>query len=409
MKRRVYYRIEMQLASPLSVGNGRNEETDHDVIRGKDGKPYIPASSIAGVFRHTLDGNSSLQKKLFGSIYDNDIQSSKIIFYDAKIITTGSSNVRDSVKLENKVSVDGAKFDMEIIETGERFVTFLEITDQPEDTDAVIENMLAMLKAGILRFGTKTSRGFGTVNIASLKKVAFDIEQQLDMWLEFFIYDENAWTGIDEYVIKAVDSGYTSIKIQLVQNGAISIREYSTDVSDDGNSLPDYKHIELNDGTSVIPGTSWAGAIRARYTEFVGNDAANALFGYVNERNKEDPSHKSKIMFSESVIKDNLMKTMTRNSIDRFSAATKDTALYTERTSYNGKTELEILLTDDVTDKDKAILSAVILDLNNGFLSVGGLTSVGRGMFSITGLTVNGIDRYDVLVSGNVAQLLEVK
>lgn len=66
------------------------------------------------------------------------------------------------------------------------------------------------------------------------------------------------------------------------------------------------------------------------------------------------------------------------------------------------------MVADDIKHREKAILGAVILDLHHGFLSVGGLTSVGRGMFEIIGLTVNGIDCYDKLNSNATAKLLEV-
>ncbi len=411
MKRHVYYRIEMQLASPMSIGSGRNEATDHDAVRGKDGKPYIPASSIAGVFRHTLDGNTSLQNQIFGVINGNECRSSQIIFYDGQLISKGISSVRDCVKLERKVGVDGAKFDMEVIETGEKFVTFLEIANQNDETDHAIEEMLSKLKAGVLRLGSKTSRGYGAVKISSLKKRIFDLEQeaQLDQWLDFDLYDEISWNKTEEYTIADDYDGYTRITLQLRQNGAISIRQYVTDVGAEGETLPDYKHIALRDGTGIIPGSSWAGAFRSRYLEFAGQKAADSLFGYVNEKNKTDMTHRSRIVFSESMISDDFPKTMTRNSIDRFSAATKDTALYTERTSYYGKTELNILLADEVTATEKAILAAVILDLHHGFLAVGGLTAVGRGMFHVTGLTVNGEDRTVLLDSASTAELLEVE
>lgn len=155
--------------------------------------------------------------------------------------------------------------------------------------------------------------------------------------------------------------------------------------------------------------TYWAGAFRARYLEFAGQEAADLLFGYVDEKNKDNPTKRSRIIFSESIIFDNILKAMTRNSIDRFSAATKDTALYTERTSYNGKTELDIMVTDDITDREKAILGAVILDLHHGFLAVGGLTAVGRGIFRICCLTVNGVDCTAKLECEDAAQLLEVE
>ena len=138
MKRHVYYRIEMQLVSPLSVGSGNNESTDHDVIRGKDGKPYIPASSIAGVFRHTLENDKSLQNDIFGMIAGNKSQSSKIIFYDALLTSECVTSERDSVKLEEKVGVDGAKFDMQVVETGATFISFLALNAPAQDVPGTI-------------------------------------------------------------------------------------------------------------------------------------------------------------------------------------------------------------------------------------------------------------------------------
>lgn len=413
MKRHVYYRIEMQLASPLSIGSGRNKSTDHDVVRGKDGKPYIPASSIAGVFRHSLDNAKSLQDDIFGMIAGNESQNSKVIFYDGLLTSKGVTTERDSIRLENKVGVDGAKFDMQVVETGATFVTFLEISDQPETVDEQIDRMLQKLQGGVLHFGTKTSRGYGAVKISQLKKVVFDLGQssQLDSWLDFDPYEESSWTNIDAYTLEEDYTGFIKISLRLIQKGAVSIREYSTDVGTNGDTLPDYKHISLNDDskTGVIPGTSWAGTFRARYQEFAGSEATDLLFGYVDEKNKSERTKKSRITFSESTLRDNIWKTITRNSIDRFSAATKDTALYTERTSYNGETVLDIMVADDITDREKAILGAVILDLHHGFLAVGGLTAVGRGMFCISKLTVNGVDCTDRLDSMDAAKLLEVK
>lgn len=413
MKRHVYYRIEMQLASPLSIGSGRNDSTDHDVVRGKDGKPYIPASSIAGVFRHTLDNAKSLQDDIFGMITGNESQSSKVIFYDGLLTSESVSSERDSVKLENKVGVDGAKFDMQAVETGAVFVTFLEIANQAETVDEQIDRMLQKLQGGVLRFGAKTSRGYGAVKISHLKKVVFDLEQssQLDAWLEFDPYKESVWADITPYEPEEDYTGFIKISLSLIQKGAISIREYSTDVGENGETLPDYKHISLHDGdeTGVIPGTSWAGAFRARYQEFAGAEAADRLFGYVDEKRKNEQTKKSDITFSESMLRGNSRKTITRNSIDRFTAATKATALYTEKTSYNGEAVLDIMVADDITDREKAILGAVILDLHHGFLAVGGLTAVGRGMFCISKLTVNGVDCTDRLDSMDAAKLLEVK
>ena len=52
IKEKIYYYIRFKLESPLSVGNGDDNLTDHDCIRNSNGDLFIPATSIAGVFSH---------------------------------------------------------------------------------------------------------------------------------------------------------------------------------------------------------------------------------------------------------------------------------------------------------------------------------------------------------------------
>lgn len=43
-------------------------------------------------------------------------------------------------------------------------------------------------------------------------------------------------------------------------------------------------------------------------------------------------------------------------------------------------------------DKCMKIISAVICDLDRGYIAVGGLTSVGRGLFSVEKVTIDNAD-----------------
>ena len=186
----------------------------------------------------------------------------------------------------------------------------------------------------------------------------------------------------------------------------LSIRAYSTDVGYNGESLPDFKQMTMRNGTPVIPGTSWAGAIRDRFKQLSDDKLTDGLFGFVCEKSNE--TKPSRILFSESQITGASFKEMTRNSIDRFSGATKDTALYTERTCYGGRAQLTIMVRGALSDEERIVLSAVLLDLHNGYLSIGGLTSVGRGLFSIEHITVNSTDRTKLLTPEHLLDLLEV-
>ena len=402
-----YYRIQFRTASAISVGSGENAKTDHDLIRHKNGKPYIPASSIAGVFRHYYDNNEALQNALFGTIRGETIPSA-LLFYDAELQGESFDTVRDSVKLENKVGVNGAKFDMEAIEAGVEFVTYLELDKDNEKYTEAVENLLLAMKHGILRFGHKTSRGYGETKITDARIMQFDLDDaaQLDAWLEFDMMDAAKWENAPVLALDTMPDDMLRIRLKLRQTGGLSIRVYSTDVDPGGKALPDFKQMTMRNDIPIIPGTSWAGAFRDRFCQLSDKALTDDLFGYVREKTQE--TKPSRILFSESQITGAQFKQITRNSIDRFSGATKDTALYTERTCYGGETELTITIPDKLTDEERIVLSAVVLDLHHGYLSLGGLTSVGRGLFSVEQVTVNGKDRTDRLTPATLSDLLEV-
>ncbi|MBR1451858.1 MAG: hypothetical protein IJ591_09100, partial [Lachnospiraceae bacterium] len=179
MNRR-YYKFTIHLESPLSLGSGINENSDHDIIRDSRGLPMIPATSIAGVISSDIISDiadeelkKELKNRLFGCIDGKKSSASSVVFYDAVCVSKDPViTIRDSVGLKEdaKVATTGAKFDFEIVETGCDFETFIELDDNVSDDDEdVIKKQLAKLHHGILRFGHKTTRGYGQVSIKGLK------------------------------------------------------------------------------------------------------------------------------------------------------------------------------------------------------------------------------------------------
>lgn len=399
---RVYYRYIFRLKSPLALGSGISDNTDSDVLLDSRGVPYIPATSIAGVIRHSVDEDTA--RELFGTIQNGSGEMSKVLTYDAVCTGENSVSVRDSVRLNNKVAEDTGKFDFEAVETGAEFRGYIELADCGADGDSVINEAFQKINAGLLRFGHKTTRGYGTVAVEGLQRIGFS---DADAWLDFDMFDDECWKNA-QAVELTKPSDLTGITLSLKQRGGISIRRYSTDVSDGENAAPDYEQLSLRSGVPVIPGTSWAGAFRARFCEFAGEEKADGLFGHIEENVKQARNKKSAIYFSESMLDGGYYKTVTRNSIDRFTSGTNDGALYTEKTYYGGSTELELLFTEKQSDDVKRAVLAVIADLDNGFLSVGGLTSVGRGLFSVEKLCINGQDMTESFRNYDFDKLLEV-
>lgn len=342
-----YYRITFTLDSPLALGSGENHHTDKDLMLDSAGKPYIPASSLAGVVCHALESSGAADpekiKKYLGDIKkatsdsnDTGQWGSRILFYDAVLDDGSPCHIvtRDSVALDDfKTAKKGAKFDMEVLEAGASFHTFLEQDlfgdgekGKEKDNDAEnddiekddiekddIENgdieedfggYIAELLAGQgICFGGKTMRGYGAVRDVAVgqKSFSFRKQEELDRWLAFDVYTEQTW---DSWAGNGKEHS-KEIVLKLQQAGGISIRRYTTAVkpANEIRPQPDYEQLtahgfyERQDGNNgqdeasalapavpVIPGTSWAGAFRHRMKEFgIDVNGQNSIFGYVSK------------------------------------------------------------------------------------------------------------------------------
>jgi len=398
-----YYKMKFRLVSPLSVGSGEDEHTDCDVALDSSGNPFIPATAFAGVIRHLC--GAAPHSEVFGYIDGEKSAQSKIRFYDAFSVSKTFVTLRDMVALENKVGKKGAKFDQEAVEAQTDFVTLFELHNMTDAEQLQFIQALAAFDKGYLRLGSKTSRGYGQIKVIELKKACFVLPDDRAQWLDFEPYD---WDSDTNYTncqneLREMEHTFLHFRLELKQNGAISIRSYT---ARNGKEIgdADFEQLSTSKGIPVIPGTSWAGAFRERFRYFANDEQfTNEVFGFVNTDN--NTQQKSKIYFSESSISDSTRKIITRNSIDRFSAATKDGALYTENTVYNGNCELDLFLDKSISDLEKAkkILFAVIRDLHRGYLAVGGLTAVGRGLFNVTSMTVDGEDCTAAITEGGVS------
>lgn len=451
-----YLKITFQLDSPLCIGSGRNDITDQDILRDARGIPYIPGSAVAGVLREACQGimDDKAWKYYFGYSSTNtgnkfnsedDIIESQIIFYDATLVGDNKDKEgnpkyrifqRDGVALnEYKSAKKQAKFDREILEGDCKFQTFIEISEEQSDVnekvkaDEVLTNIAKIWKETDIRFGAKTTRGYGKIcNVEIIgKNFDFTSKDEISSWLDFDIFEENSWenailykdmlnTLMKDNIWTLKDNNRLSLKLRL--EGGLSIRRYSTECSDEESS-PDQEQLTTvkfdkngSEEVAVIPGTTWAGAIGHRMEELIKSSKVKEVeiskdyiqkyyyFGTVNSKVKE----KSLIYFNESKLTGGQFKKMSRNAIDRFLGSTAEGALFTEKIYIGGETTLDISFGDPyntaVSYSDDFIkaLAATLTDLHEGYLAVGGATSVGRGIFSI--LKINGVKMNECKLEG---------
>lgn len=396
-----YLKIEFTLLSPLSIGNGKNEKTDQDIVLNSRGIPYIPGSAVAGVFRDACKKvkvmGDEWTQRYFGSIRDNcndnkTITESQFRVYDAYIQSEEYFvSRRDGVALDDyKYGIPGAKFDREILESGIIFRTFIERDMDANESEEDAFNKLAEVLHNIpIFFGSKISRGYGRVGNFKIFKKEFSFNtNQESSWLKFDMYKDNCWKRSLE--ISKSDKVFLEnkkITLELALQGGISIRQYTTEIKEGVKQVPDMKQLIIRqknetgniEEVPVIPGTTWAGAIGHRMKLFYPN--VSEYFG----KGGEDGKMRSKIFFSESQLKDAVCKVISRNAIDRFTGSTVDGALFTEQIYYGGTTVLEIyfdLYKEIDLDFIKS-LAVALSDLHEGLLAIGGGTSIGRGIFKV--------------------------
>ncbi len=399
LKRQVFY-IQIQLESPLNVASGEEEWTDADVLRDFEGNPFVPGTSLAGAMRSYI-GEKENEWDLFGySANDTQGKMSPLFISDLTFDEAPVWGVRDGVGLNrNKAAIAGCKYDMEILETGLNGHFYLELVVREADEEEALKKQLSVVFRGIqkgeIRLGRKKTRGFGVFKIVKLASKTYDRENYLKY---ADAYQSSSWEnaadeleswlqGKDEDTDRMVH-----IEVPLVMKGGISIRQYAAKKNE-----PDFVHLTSN-GVPVIPGSSFAGAIRHRVTQILEELAgdggklpadaekiAKRMFGDASDQE----GHVSAIIISEAEIEEAKPFTMVRTGISRFESAVRDGALYKEKTYVDGHFNLKLAVRKGKNPEDGKWMIGILLlalkDLQNGYLAVGGQTAVGRGCFSSGG------------------------
>lgn len=272
---KVYIKLMLTTKSPFSVCSGMDEFSDKDIIKRGD-EPFIPGSTLAGVFRNYIKTNGldssdmsidEIDKEFFGYIYrggskeEHKAKQSEIIFGDAVLaeleyrnfsenntegkystINTENPNkkseprfvisFRDGVKLDDrKTAIDTGKYNYEIIEKGAKFEAIIEYCGEKADTfKELIKQIAIAINSGDLRIGSKTSRGLGYMEAEYYTKSFIKGKCKAEDWLKFDPYCSSEWK----------DGNYTSrddlgsndiygIEAKIEIPDTIMIRDYNVD------------------------------------------------------------------------------------------------------------------------------------------------------------------------------------
>jgi len=408
--KRIYVRGILTLLSPLLLGSGGDENSDIDLLRDWEGRPFIPGSALAGVLRHYLgeilhSKDIDIVEEMFGRKpqKEQDSTQSLIYFYDAEIKNQPQIQIRDGVEIDNltKTAKEKGKYGYEVLEAGNAFEfrTELIIREKHNASLKKIENLLYLILNTLqnekIRIGGKTRRGFGKVKLEDIRLLVLNMNKPEDRnkWIDFnWDFEGNSDIGVlnhNELGIK--DIPITTIKVKFSIPYSLIIKHYSSEPE-----VEDMEHL-FSAGNSVIPGTSWTGALR-HAMENIGReierekeikDLIEKLFGYVDEESKKAKA--SRIYIEESVIRNEVSVSYTRSKVDRFTGGVVEGALFEERPVFNND-DTEVHLNIDIKEGEDAEIGLLLLairDLWYGIQTIGGEANIGRGVLEGKELIVN--------------------
>ncbi|RIK37303.1 MAG: hypothetical protein DCC57_21750 [Chloroflexi bacterium] len=464
--RRIEVEGTLTLLTPASFGGEAAGVTDMPLLRDPlQGVALLPGASIAGALRAALweleqgygvDYNpknahhqKSLAVQLFGAIAGDaeGIQSPLIV--DDALGAPPRTEVRDGVAISatTRTAADDQKFDMELLRAGTTFPLRFELLisaqsddeandeandeagDEASDEAATADNgtplrralaqALALLETrGEIHLGRRKRRGFGECQAGDWRVREWDLTTAPGL-LDYLAGAGTPRAGrpIKELLYPApaqppadVDRrAYFRLRATFALESSLLIRAAEGAVAG-----PDAQHLQrpgldaapsATSWTPLLPGTSLAGALRARARRIAqtlhGNDGARLvddLFGRIPPAGKQEtdaPGRRAapperypagRVEVSERPIVETEpggIKTLvqTRIRIDRLTGGVLDSFLFEEAPLFGGtqsQVKIDVRLRAP-SDAEIGLLLQVLKDLWLTDLALGGESGVGRG------------------------------
>lgn len=431
---------ELVLDAPLLIGSGGGAEGEDDkdihVLRNKEGIPYIPGTSLAGVLRAFVEADDPEAGALiFGTPQDRysnavlELQSALSI-YDVKL-SNARTIVRDGVSIDGVtgVAVEHHKFDYEAIDSGAHGILQLEITlrgihaAEQENLDAALERLRGCLLGGFY-LGAHTTKGFGRAHMSNLTVNRYDFRQPKDVlaWLsperkESSCHEQ--YEGNTEQRVYAAEDFVIDADFALAHS--LIIRDYdkaTRDAQSSGDTTISAVMKTDSRRRYIIPGTSLKGVLRHRSDYILQQLGAatlpseawplgreEALVEYTMGPSPEtmklrpiEAKRRSRFLVDEAVITQGVIaKEQSRNRIDRFTGGTIDTALFTTKPIWQKKREEPVVRLHfgvKAAESWEAGLALLLLkDLWLGRTVIGGEKSIGRGTLKGVRATISYDDK----------------
>jgi len=408
VKERIYIEGTLVLTSPAHFGGEGESCSDMPLLRDAlTRKPLLTGASIAGALRsyarefikgYGVDedpSNPGEVEELFGYISRGDASPashlSRLIVDDAVSLDQPASELRDGVAIDprTRTAMDGKKFDMELIPAGTRFPISMELL-LPEEGGPRLLGLLVQalqgLQRGEIHLGMRKRRGFGRCTVESWKVWRYRMDNREDViaWIQHG-KTRRAPQGLDSLLEQTLPSFVDARRqMKLVASFAIDGSILIRSAGDSANA-PDAVHLRDANGKTVIPGTSWAGALRSRAFRIMNTLAPASAETFTSKifgpRLGDDASitpSGGRLWVEESEIVNAVSRVQSRVMLDRFTGGAYPQHLFSEQPVWGGEVKLELVLLNP-RPAEVGLLLLLLKDLWTGDLPLGGESGIGRG------------------------------
>jgi CRISPR/Cas system CMR subunit Cmr4 (Cas7 group RAMP superfamily) len=413
---------DILLETPCHLGNGaESASVDMPLVRDRtEGLPLLTGSSLAGALRdHVNDrtlgfgveevpGGETARLFGVGRGEDEGAQSPLIVF-DAvgKLPENTTTEIRDGVAIAPTTGTakEHLKYNLEVLPSGTTFSIRVELLvgNAPQEVTQVglLAAALSALQHGQIGIGARHARGLGSCRARKWRVRRFDLAGR-DGWL--------AWLGSDpanpnkgmrpheDIVATMRDAAGGKVRFELPVERRVGVH-VELELTTQGGLLvrgpgmtsdaADAVHLHSG-GQPILPGTSVAGAIRARATRIAqvvraaqndGRRWVDRLFGPRPDRQTGQTLSASRLRVSEQAVTGGRVLRQTRIRSDRFTGGVVDGGLFDEEPLFRGKVTARLELRAP-RDGELGLLLLVVKDLLTGDLPLGGATAVGRGVMT---------------------------
>ncbi len=427
-------RCVIETVSPMAVhSGGRETGFDTQLARDWNSLPYIPATSIAGVWRSVLPAD--MADRWFGP-ENSSGKTSVIALSDAMILNSEhgychglagveeledplyqmyseeKSEIRERCRISHRgVASKEGKFDTAVLPSGIRFVFDIraELNGDPEENE--LRRLISLFTDGSITVGSGITNGQGQISLVGYTEKVLKLKGadtgSLPGSIRDFLNPGNVPVQVDSILKKAAEerrkqggSGGKVLLARLHLRGRDSWR--TGNLTDDNNQTCCYreKHITWNRGKMtgvpqeriLILGSTIKGIIahrtdyhlrRLKRQQDGGEPCTSILpareiclspelediFGTAGS--DEAPARCGNLIVSDALVEYPSELQRTHVKIDRFSGGAFEGALFSEKRLYRPRITVEIWLRKSL--KSPLVgeaLSRTITDILEGFLPI---------------------------------------